>query len=234
MDKKVSIIVVDYDVNRLQRQITSACLGNIQKYTDPEDYELILIDQWKDKENRLDSLDDKHNAIKIDKYVSMPNIGSSAAFNLGAKKSVGEYLVFMHNDVFVWEGWLRTLLGEIEGKEDVVIMPHQGHTTREQILQFHKEPGAGNDDAGLIMMSRKTFNKTGGWDERFKAIYQDVPFRSRFPKGFICTNKCLITHIGCGTVYAIPEDEENKAYEIEGNLYNDWRSNNTGKNINYL
>jgi hypothetical protein len=36
MDKKVSIIVVDYDVIRLQRQITSACLGNIQKYTDPE------------------------------------------------------------------------------------------------------------------------------------------------------------------------------------------------------
>lgn len=223
MDKKVSIIVVDYDVIRLQRQITSACLGNIQKYTDPEDYELILIDQWRDRENRLDGLDNKHQCISIDKYISIPHIGLSAAYNLGAKESTGEYLVFMHNDVFVWEGWLRTLLSEIEGTE-MVIMPGQGVINREMILSFYKEAGKGHDDAGMFMMSRKAYEKTGGWDERFKAIYQDVPFRSKFPKGFRCTNKCIITHLGCGTVYALTDDEENKAYEVEGNLYNKLRS----------
>jgi hypothetical protein len=130
----------------------------------------------------------------------------------------------MHNDVFVWEGWLSKLLYEIEGRGDGVVMPHQGITTRENVLKSYKERGHGNDDAGMILMSRETFDKTGGWDERFKAIYQEVPFRSRFPRNFICADQYIITHIGCGTVYALTPEEENKAYEEEGNLFNKLRS----------
>lgn len=236
---KTSIIVCAYDTLRIQRQITSACLANIEKYTDVDDYELILIDQMSEKwdEAKGSNLDTKHNFFRLTKDIKLKkHIGMSAAMNLGYKESNPDYpyIVFMHNDVFVWEGWLPALRSfMVEGK-DKIIMPHQGRATREGIKKFRKEEyPRGNDDAGLVMMSKESFKKTGGWDERFKAIYMEAAFRLRLPAKYWCTGKCVITHIGCGTVYA-DIDREKKGYDEEGGLYNDLRAYGTGKKINYL
>lgn len=218
MSKKTSIIVVAYDINRLQRQITSACLGNIEKFTDRNEYELILVDQ-----KPVSELDTRHNYFKIDKHIVLDkHIGMSAAMNLGAKKSKGKYFCFMHNDVLVWEGWLSILRSFLEKDPNGIIMPHQGRTSREEMKKFYKEENPrGNDDAGLVMMSKEIFKQTGGWDERFKAIYQDAAFRLRFsPIKYWCTGKVVITHIGCGTVYALSEEEEKRAYDEETPIYN--------------
>lgn len=229
MFNKTSIIVVAYDTLRIQRQITSACIGNIAKYTNRDEYELIFIDQ-----GDMRDLDDRHQHIDIDKWIRIPHIGLSASMNKGYKESNSEYpyIVFMHNDVFVWEGWLGTLRSFVD--KGRIVMPCQGIMSREKVKQYYKEESPyGYDDAGMVMMSKEDFRKTGGWDERFKAIYQEVPFRSRFKKPFFCTGKCIITHIGCGTVYA-DDERENKDYAIEGQLSNDLRSYGTGKDINYL
>ena len=216
---KTSIIVPAYDTIRLQRNITSACLGNIARYTNRNEYELIFIDQ-----EPIGKLNEKFHFIDIDKFIKLEkHIGSSASMNLGAEKSSPdtEYLCFLHNDVFVWEGWLETLRGFLDREEAKIIMPHQGAYDREAIKQFYeKENPRGNDDAGLVMMSKDTFKKIGGWDERFPSIYMDSAFRNRFPYKFWCTGKCIITHITSGTLYAWSEEDEQKAYDNEGELFN--------------
>ena len=220
---KTTIIIVAYDTIRLQRQITSACLGNISRYTNRDEYELIFVDQYLNGKSAGD-LNTKFHHIDIDKHIKVEeHIGSSAAANLGAKNADPEtkYLCFMHPDVFVWEGWLPTLRSFIEKGQIEIVMPHQSASDREQIKAFYQEENPrGNDDAGLIMMTKNAFEKSGGWDERLKSIYQDLAFRRRWKDSYWCTAKCLITHIGCGTLYAWTAEEERAAYSREAPIIN--------------
>lgn len=219
--------MVAYDTVRLQRWITSACLGNIARYTDREDYELIFVDQGNGGE-----LNTRFNYIDIDKHIKVPeNIGCSAAMNMGAKQATGDYICFIHNDVLVWEGWLDTLRGFIEKGTSSIIMPHQGASSRKDVKRFYKEEcPSGNDDAGLILMTKEAFQKTGGWDERFKTIYMSAAFRMRFPEQYYCTAKCLITHICCGTLWAWTPEKENAAYDAEAKIFNNLREEKTKQN----
>lgn len=232
-NNKTSIIVVAYDTIRLQRWVTSACLGNIARYTDRDDYELIFVDQ-SPKGKSAGALNERHHCIDIDKHIKVDgNIGASAAANLGAKSATGKYICFLHNDVFVWEGWLSTLRSFIEKDICEIVIPHQGASTREHVKQFYKnkmEDSRGNDDAGLVMMTRETFNKTGGWDERIKSIYPELAFRRRWVGRSYCTSKVLITHICCGTLWAWSNEEEQAAYAEEAPIIN----NPNLEKINYL
>ena len=104
LPKKTSIIMVAYDGDRTQRYITSASLGNIQMYTDREDYEMILVDN---EPNRAGALNEKYQLFYLDHHIKEDkNIGVSASRNLGAKIADpnSEYFCFIDNDVFVWEG----------------------------------------------------------------------------------------------------------------------------------
>jgi len=218
--------------NALQMLITSAVLGNISKYTDREDYELILVDQKTSGGGRLMELNHRHNHIPINKHIKLDkNIGMSAAMNLGYKNSNPDYpyICFMHNDVFVWEGWLKTLRGFLEKDESAIIMPTQGPYKREDILKFYQEESPkGNDDAGMVIMSKKIFKKTGGWDERFKGVCQDAAFRARFPHSYFPTGKIVITHIGQINPY------DRQELGDEGKMWVELKNYGTGKAINYL
>lgn len=232
MMPKTSIVVVAWDTNRIQRQITSACLGNIAKFTNRDEYELILVDQC----NKQERLDNKHNLIDIDTPIPLDeNIGSSAAMNLGYKHSNPEYpyICFMHNDVFVPDNWL-TILRELVDRSGTAVMPTQGRMDRKFVKKAQTEESfQANDDAGLVIMTKEFFKQTGGWDERFKTIYMDAPFRQRFPKKYICTNQCIITHIGAVGYYHDAQFET-ESYAREAPIYNDLIKNNTGKDTNYL
>lgn len=213
-----SIIVVAYDTTRLQRWITSACLGNIARFTNRDEYELIFVDQI--PPSPASGLNHRYHHIDIDKKIEIQgNIGGSAAFNLGAKEAKGEYICFMHNDVLVHEGWLEALREPLKNGY-VISYPHQGASDREFIKKIYSgEITKGNDDAGITMITKEALMKTGGWDERFKTIYMDAAFRLRFPGASYCTPKCFITHIGCGTLWAWDKDQEHDAYNEEAPIW---------------
>lgn len=223
---KTSIIVVAYDTTRLQRLITSACLASIQKYTNRDEYELIFIDQ-----GIIKDLDKKHHIIDIDKHIKIAHIGCSAAMNLGYKNSNPNYglIAFIHNDVFVYEGWLQQLRDSLTDHNHRIAMPHQGKTAREHVLN----PIQGNDDAGLILMSKETFLETGGWDERIKMIYPEYAFRLRFPCKYHVVPRCIITHIG-SVVACIDDQMEKDAYQKESELVNVLRDDEVMLKKNYL
>lgn len=212
---KTSIIVCAYDItpSPALRNITRACLGNIAKYTDRDTYELILADQVPSSDIHAG-----YHCADIDKHIILGDIGSSAAYNRAAERANPDYkyICFMHNDVFVWEGWLPTLLSYLDRFKEV--LPHQGPTTRKQMKEFEsQENPMGNNDAGLIVMTKETFKETGGWDERFGAVYQDLAFRRRLPPESWTTAKCVITHIGAVTIFA-DEARRIKKYNEEEKL----------------
>lgn len=195
---KTSIIMNAYDNDIVQRQITIAALGNIQKYTD--DYELILVDNGKFQE-----INDKYNCIELTKHIqNKEDIGFSASMNLGARESNSEYpyICFIHNDVFVWEWWLPKLLKKLD-KIDV-IFPSQGHITREQVLaSYRNELDRLDNDAGLMVMSKENYKKSGGWDERFCSVFQEKAYRDKMIRNGLSINHTpdvIITHIGWITV----------------------------------
>ena len=227
---KTSIVVVAYDTIRLQRKITSACLANIQRYTNRDEYELIFVDQGVGKPTPLDV---SHHLLDIDKHVVAGDIGVSAAYNLGYKESNPDYplIVFMHNDVLVPDDWLKNLRESLDTHK--VVMPHQGPTTRDFVIESRTKNIQANNDAGLIMMSKETFKGTGGWDERFKGIYQTQIFWWRLPEQAFNVSKCIITHIGCGTVY-VDEERERRQYSEEGPMFNATRSDQIALKKNYL
>lgn len=203
--------MVSYDRTPVHRNITSAALGNIQMYTDKEDYEMILV------ENKpLGELNRKYQLFFLDHHIIKDrDIGVSASRNLGTKiaDSKSEYFCFIDNDVFVWEGWLLGLRAYLESGLWDAVWPHQCQTTREFVKESYKpnSDDSGNDDAGLILITREAFEKTGGWDERFFSVYHDAAFRRRMSKAEIkikCTNRVIITHLNGATTFNLEDFEE--------------------------
>ena len=214
-----------YDLTKIQRQITTAAMGNIQKYTDTDDYEFILMDN-----GTQTYIDTKYNCIELDQHiVNEEDIGYSASMNLGAKKSNSDfpYVCFIHNDVFVHEGWLSKLLKHltdkrIDGRLADIVVPSQGYMTRQQVLDsYANKIKTLDNDAGLMLMSKESFKKTGGWDERMKSIYQDYVFRRKGIKDsglqFRQTSDVIITHIGYATI-GLDDDKFDRTVEAEGSI----------------
>ncbi len=218
---KTSIIMASYDTTKTHRYVTSAALGNIQKFTDRDQYELIFVDA---NPSTKELMNYKYHKIDIDKYIDLEvDPGISACRNIGAKEANPEYkyICFIDNDIFVNEGWLDTLI-KVMNKHNVrYIRPNQGQTSRELIKQSYLEEGPGQDDAGLILMTREAFNESGGWDERFGSVYHDLGFRRRLGQHNIqgiSTNQTVMTHISGITTFDSPKFDD--WYSKEGEEIN--------------
>jgi len=114
---QVSIIVLTYN----NYKITLSCLDAIKKYTKNFSTEIIIIDNHsKPQDFQL-----LKNGLKIFnnfryQLIRLPkNMGFSKASNIGAKKALGKYLVFINNDVQVTEGWLKPLISFLNKNPNV-------------------------------------------------------------------------------------------------------------------
>ena len=224
-----SIIMTSYDHTILLRKITSASLGSISKHTDPDDYELILVDNA----NNNIGLNTREHFIKIDKHIKNPeNLGCSRGNNQGVEASdpTTKYLCFIHNDVFVSNNWLPRLRKYLEDGRWDIVYPHQGPTPRDMFVKWENMSfeerilERGTDDGGLILMTREAYNKTGGWDERFKYLWHDFAFRYQCAKAKLKETKfvaeAVITHIG-GAVMVQDEKILDDAYKQESEIVNE-------------
>jgi len=217
---KCSIIMCAYDVEvLLQRWITSTVLDNIQRYTNRDEYELILVDnsyKW--------PLDENIHYFEIDNHIKLEDdIGFSNSMNLGAKESDPEceYIAFMHNDVFVWEGWLPKLIECLDKYGVDAVVPNQGCMRREDVLTSYKKEIQLDNDAGLMLMTKKTFKKSGGWPKQFKAVFMEAAYRIKLAKKGLklapVRGEVLITHSGKTTCW-LGDDRFFENRTIEGKI----------------
>ena len=213
---KTSIIFTAYDSTQLLRQISCLALQSIMKYTDDKDYELIFMDTIPSGcENHL-RFDDAYNCIELNQRPDRRWIqrledeegdpGQYEMYNIGATYASGDLLCFYQNDVFVTEGWLPTLRYYIEKDMADVVFPDQGGRKRQEMLDSYdltpEEAIGGERNAGLILMTREAFDKSGGWDGRIKLNYGEKRFYSDLEETgarLLTTYKTRIMHIASAT-----------------------------------
>lgn len=197
---KTSIILTAYIQSPQQAQMTMSCIANITRYTNPDEYELIVMSG-----DEKFPIRDDYKCLKIDQYIKT-DLGYTASMNEGAKLSTGEILVFLQNDVYVYEGWLQNLRYYIEKNLADCVIPDQMERPRHFVQSSYlmtMEEGMqyGSRDAGLLMITKEAFEKTGGWDAEL-SLLAERDFYERMGKAGvrqIDTCKVMITHIRAGS-----------------------------------
>ena len=197
-----------FNFSRTVTHMAMASIANIRRFTDEEDYELIIIDNVPKFAIRDDYKVLHLEEMKIKTYKK--DQGYYKSLNIGAKLAKGKYLCFIQPDVFVHEGWLKNMIYYLERGYDVV-WPDQFPQTREYILNsyqmsFEEAMKWGGREAGCLIMTREIFDKAGGWDDRLFNEYGEAAMYDRLGKAganWTSTCKALITHITAGTRYTM-------------------------------
>lgn len=196
---KFSIILNTYSTDKAQRHMDMACLAGIRKFTEPP-YEVIVIDnesQW--------AIRDEYHVLEPYAYVNYdPKLTVYEAYNAGADLATTPYLFFIQSDVFVHERTLNKLMMYFEEFE--MVFPQQIPISREDVLKLYKLSDGevaeiGQRDAGLVGITRKAFNRTGGWDGRFHNLLGEAAFYSRCDAAgvsWVDRTNAFITHIMAG------------------------------------
>ena len=199
-----SIIVPAYNATPVSAHITMACLANIARFTDREDYELILIEDCPKVAVR-----DDYKVLGIDKhFVLTKRTNYATKMNLAAAQAEGEFLAFIQNDCFVYEDWLPVLRYYLEKKLADVVVPDQTPRDRKYIkdaMELSLEDGLykGNRDACMMVMTREAYDKTGGFNGKLEA-FVEADFYERCGVNGVNiapTNKVVVTHITLATHY---------------------------------
>lgn len=227
---KVSIIVTCWNQKRPQDHISMLCLDHIRKFTDPP-YQLIVIDPIPKLPIRDDYktllLDNPPNSIWL-KPTKDP--GYTGGMNLGASKATGDVLVFLQNDVFVREGWLRDMLWYIETGWEVV-WPDQVPRDRQYVISSYNrsfndpESRKGGRDAGCMMITNKAFKRMGKWNQKLSLLAErDMMERmAKYNIRWTDTNKVFITHIMAASNRQLMEEEPkeyNRRMEEDAKILN--------------
>lgn len=221
----ISIILNCYDPTQWQRHMTMTCLADIRRFTD-QPYEIIVVDN----EPKF-PIREEYKVLNLDQekmIINKENKTCYESYNQGAKIAEGEYLVFTQNDVFVHERAINKLVEYLKDMWDVAF-PQQLPLEREQIesiYNYPKEINFGWRDAGMLAITKKGFEKTGGWDERFKNILGEAAFYSRIDKAelrWIDQTNALITHIKAGNNLAKDKNLYNKEMSYDAKLLKEYQ-----------
>lgn len=229
--KTVSIIVSCFNNSRAATHMSMLCLDHIRKFTDPP-YELIVVDPIPKFLIR-----DDYHTLHLEDYPNSHWLklnydpGYTGGMNLGAELAHGEVLVFIQNDVFVREGWLKDMMWYIENAGLEAVWPDQVPRDRRYVLESyarpHNHPDAmkGGRDAGLLMITKEAFERTGRWNEQM-SLLAEKDFFHRMSLAHVRaadTNKVFITHVMAATNLDLLDndpDEYNRRMKADADKQN--------------
>ncbi|MEN3816670.1 MULTISPECIES: bifunctional glycosyltransferase family 2 protein/class I SAM-dependent methyltransferase [Bacillus] len=102
MPVKTSIIILTYN----ELELTKKCLASIERYTDKDKIELIIVDNGSSDGTReyISNLPD----VKV--ILNEKNLGFAKGCNQGIEAAGGENLLFLNNDTMVTKNWLTSML----------------------------------------------------------------------------------------------------------------------------
>jgi N-acetylglucosaminyl-diphospho-decaprenol L-rhamnosyltransferase len=109
MNKKLSIIIVNYNVTQLLRN----CLNSIQKYSDGIDQEVIVIDNRSTDSSWGDLIPE---FPKVHFIASEINGGFAKANNKAVETATGEYLLILNPDTELEGSYLKEILDFADSK----------------------------------------------------------------------------------------------------------------------
>jgi GT2 family glycosyltransferase len=213
----ISIILNSWNPTRAHLHMTMACIAAIRKFTDPE-YEIIVVDNTPDLKIR----DDYH---VLEPYTLIQNTENHTvyeSYNQGAAVAKGDKLMFIQSDVFVHERTINKLAAYLD-KFDMAF-PQQIPLSREDTVTIMNTPDGeetigGWLDAGLLAITRKAFDKVGGWDGRFRNLLGEKAFYIRCGDlSWTCQTNAFITHIMAGNNLTKDDELYNNEMDFDAQL----------------
>ena len=156
---KTSIIILSY--NNLN--LTQNCIESIRKYTNKNNYELIVIDNNSDEET-VEYLRNQDDLICI---FNQENKGFAGGCNQGMKIASGDNVLLLNNDTLVTPNWLDNLLTALYSDDDIgAVGPITNYCSNYQQVSLPVNPQMDNDEFF------KNFNKSdkNKWEERLRLI----------------------------------------------------------------
>jgi GT2 family glycosyltransferase len=215
-----SVILNRWDTTKVSAHMSMACLGAIRKFTD-EPYEIIVVNNTSDHGIR-----DEYHVLQPFKEITIPLTNVYDSYNIGAKHATTDKLMFIQNDVYVHERTLNKLAVYLE-KWDVAF-PQQIPISRKDVKSIHKIKNGfpahiGQRDAGLLAITREAFEKSGGWDDRYKNLLGEAGFYHRLDQaGLSWTDhtNAFITHIMAASNLSKDSELYNREMEHDSEILN--------------
>lgn len=192
---KVSIIIPSKD----NYSCIQTCLASIFEKTTYPNYEVVLIDNGSNEENKAKYTEicEKYHCSY---YHQIMEFNFSQMCNIGAKKAQGAYYLFLNDDTEVLvEDWLERMVGQASLAHTGAVgaklyypeekrIQHIGIVNRtegpshyycggREIMTDYKMQMDCNYSAvtgACLMLSRKKFEEIGGFDEKLPVAYNDV------------------------------------------------------------
>ena len=106
----LSIVIVNFNTRELTKQTVDYVCQSISDL----EYEIIIADNSTSKTGAYDVTDDRVKLIK-----DLPNNGFGNACNIGAKKAIGRYVLFLNSDTIVQKGSLEKCVKYMDEHHDV-------------------------------------------------------------------------------------------------------------------
>jgi len=216
---KASIIALAY--NQLE-QGTKPCIESIYKYTNEDDFELIIVDNNSSDNTAqyLESLKKEKNNVKI--VLNKTNRGYAGGNNDGIKLATGDIIILLNNDTLITPYWLENLIKPFEYDDKIgLVGPVTNNALSVQCLNFEninsenyleKTKKYLKDNNGrwfetsrltffCVAIRKEMLNTVGLLDESYqKGYFEDDDYCKRVIKaGFklVCAEDSFVYHMGC-------------------------------------
>lgn len=240
--KSVSLIITNYNGKGLTMDFLESL-----KITDYPDYEIVVVDDAS-TDGSVKAI--RKNFPKVKVIRNKKNIGIAGAENVGIRRTKGEYLVFLDNDMLAADpSWLSHLVRAAEKKEigSTVIMKINYHTGLIDNKGFFRKGmfsksmfrlfGAPLMFTGAGLIKREVFEKIGLFDEKMFACFVDTDLHYRMIRagyGVVFERKSTLLHKGGSTMtgeFRMYHHYKNKLRFILKNYRGLWKLGALGTNL---
>ena len=194
----VDVVIVTWN----SRAMVLACLDRLNPSLVDK---IIVVDNGSD-DDTADAVRQRH--VSVDLVELEDGRSLAAAYNRGAERGSAEFVLFLNDDVLVWDASISLLAETLETHPRAVaaagrlVDPETGETQREYLPQPFPtsatfaaafagravQPPALDDETTVpvdqppgacLLIRRRAFEATGGWDEDFEFWFEDVDLARR-------------------------------------------------------